>query len=200
MKLAVDNRTASFLHCTGQVDEGQLRGTGHEREHAFAEEGAPDVDTVEAADQPLVLPHLDAGGEALAVELGVGGNHVGAEPGTVLLDAQPAAVADDAPEVLVDAQAVLALVHQRAHGVADVNLVGEDDEALHGTVPDGVVAAEGVPWEYAVAVGQQQAVDAQVSTHGYQPVFFTKMGIGKPQSFIELYHHKMYKGTKNFLK
>ena len=66
MKLAVDNRTASFLHCMGQMDEGQLRGAGHEREHALAEEGAPDVYAVEAADQPLVLPYLDAGGEALA--------------------------------------------------------------------------------------------------------------------------------------
>ena len=190
MKLAVDNRTASFLHCTGQVDEGQLRGTGHEREHAFAEEGAPDVDTVEAADQPLVLPHLDAGGEALAVELGVGGNHVGAEPGTVLLDAQPAAVADDAPEVLVDAQAVLALVHQRAHGVADVNLVGEDDEALHGTVPDGVVAAEGVPWENAVAVGQKQAVDAQVAADGYAAVGIAEARVGEPEVVIQFVNHR----------
>ena len=190
MKLAVDNRTASFLHCTGQVDESQLRGTGHEREHALAEEGAPDVDTVEAADQPLALPHLDAGGEALAVELGVGGNHVGAEPGTVFIDAQPAAVADDAPEVLVDAQAVLALVHQRAHGVADVNLVGEDDEALHGTVPDGVVAAEGVPGEDAVAVGQQQAVDAQVAADGYAAVSIAEARVGEPQVVIQFVNHR----------
>ena len=184
MKLAVDNRTASFLHCTGQVDEGQLRGAGHEREHALAEKGAADVDAVEAADQPLALPHLDAGGEALAVELGVGGNHVGAEPGTVLVDAQAAAVANDAPEVLVDAQAVLALVHQRAHGVADVNLVGEDDEALHGTEANGVVAAEGVPGEDAVAVGQQQAVDAQVAAYGYAAVGVAVVWVGEPEVVI----------------
>lgn len=184
MKLAVDNRTASFLHCTGKVDEGQLRGAGHEREHALAEESPTDVDTVETADQPLSVPHFDAGGEALAVEFGVGGNHVGAEPGTVLVDAQAAAVADDAPEVLVDAQAVLALVHQRAHGVADVNLVGEDDEALHGTVPDGVVAAEGVPREYAVAVGQQQAVDAQVAAYGYAAVGIAEARVREPEVVI----------------
>lgn len=184
MKLAVDNRTASFLHCTGQVDECQLRGTGHEREHALAEEGTTDVDTVEAADQPLVLPYLDAGGEALAVEFGVGGNHVGAEPGTVLVDAQAAAVADDAPEVLVDAQAVLALVHQRAHGVADVNLVGEDDEALHGTVPCGNVGAERKPGEDAVAISQQQAVDAQVAADSYATVIVAKVRVRKPQFIV----------------
>ena len=85
MKLAVDNRTASFLHCMGQMDEGQLRGTGHEREHALAEEGAPDVDTVETADQPLVLPHLDAGSKAQLMQSRVGGDDFLTKPCTFFL-------------------------------------------------------------------------------------------------------------------
>lgn len=133
---------------------------------------------------PVLFPHLDAGGEALAVELRIGGNHVGAEPGTVLVDAQLSAVLDDGLEVLVDADTVVTLIHQRAHGVADVNFVGEDDEALHGTVPDGVVAAEGVPGEDAVAVGQQQAVDAQVAAYGYAAVGVAVVWVGEPEVVI----------------
>ena len=65
-----------------------------------------------------------------------------------------------------------------------MNFVGEDDEALHGTVPDGVVAAEGVPREDAVAVGQQQAVDAQVAAYGYAAVSIAEARVGEPQVVI----------------
>lgn len=111
MKLAVDNRPASFFHNMGEMDKGQFRGTGYQREHAFAEEGGADVDTIEAADQPFALPHLNAGSEALMVQFGVGGHHVRAEPRAVLVDAQLATVADDALEVFVQAEAVSALIH-----------------------------------------------------------------------------------------
>jgi hypothetical protein len=40
------------------------------------------------------------------------------------------------------------------------------------------------PWEETVAIGQQQPIDRQVTTHCYQAVVLTKMRIRKPQVFI----------------
>lgn len=63
-----------------------------------------------------------------------------------------------------------------------------------------IVVAEAVPGEDAVTIGQQQTVNAEVAAHGYESVVFAPMRVGKPKSFIELYHHKFCKVTKNFLK
>ena len=87
-------------------------------------------------------------------------NHIVAQPGSILLDAQFAALCDDVVERLIDAVAVLVFVDERAHGVAHVYLFGEDDEALHRTIPQNIrLVAKTVPGEDAVAVSQQQAVD-----------------------------------------
>ena len=77
------------------------------------------------------------------VQLGVGIDHVVAQPGTVLVYTQLAALADDAAEVGIDSHLVGIVVHQRPHGVADVNLCGENDEALQRAVPHGFIVVLG---------------------------------------------------------
>ena len=55
--------------------------------------------------------------------------------------------------------------------MTDVNLIGENHEALHRAVPYRSVIAKSVPWEYPVLIGQKQTVYAQVATYGYASVF-----------------------------
>src|SRR5215470_9247540 len=43
-----------------QMNQRDLRGIAGAVEHALAEEGAPEAHTIEAADQIIVLPDLDA--------------------------------------------------------------------------------------------------------------------------------------------
>lgn len=132
LKLAVDNLAAEFLEHTGQVDEGKLRGAGDEREHALAEKGRAEVDAVETTHQTVVLPNLDAGRKALPMEFGVGLDDIGSQPGTFLLIAVlgSGTTVDDTLEILVDGETEVALLEQLLHGVADVNLGGEDDKTL----------------------------------------------------------------------
>ena len=62
-----------------------------------------------------------------------------------------------------------------------MNLVGEDDETLVWTIPDGLGRrAERKPGEYAVTVGQQEALGAEVASHGEAAVFIGQLRIREP--------------------
>ena len=95
------------------------------------------------------------------------------------------AATDDTVEVAIDGDVVLATADELAHRMADVDLLGEDDEALQGTEPEGLVLVlEGEPREVAVGVGEQQTVDTQVATNGNTPVVIAIARIGKPQFIV----------------
>ena len=140
LKLAVDEQTAKLFEQTGQMDQGEFRGTGHEREHTLAEEGLAEAHAVETTHQLFSLPHLDTGGKTLTVQFRIGLDDVRAQPGALLLIAvlSCGTALDDTLEILVDREAEVTLLDQLLHGVADVNLFGEDDEALQRTVPQGL--------------------------------------------------------------
>ena len=67
------------------------------------------------------------------------------------------------------------------HGVADVNLVGEDDVPLHGAKPKRLLdLMERIPWEESVAVCQQKAWHREITPDGHQSVGFARTRVGKP--------------------
>ena len=56
-------------------------------------------------------------------------------------------------EILVEGHLVAVLAEELFHGVADMNLVGEDDVPLHGAKPKRLLdLMERIPWEESVAV------------------------------------------------
>ena len=202
LELAVDEGVAELLHEAGKHDEGNLRGAGDEREHAFAEEAAAQGNTVETANERIVLPYLDTHGIALVVQPDVGFLHLGTEPGAHASLAECSTLVDYLLEGGIDGDAQLAatdLVELLSHGVGDVNLVGEDDEALHGAPPldvgfacggidellAGVFGTEGIPWKDAPAIRQQQTLGAQIAPHGKESVGFAVLRIGKAYCRIE---------------
>ena len=202
LELAIDEGVAELLHQAGKHDEGNLRGTGDEREHAFAKEAAAQGDAIEAAHEGAVLPYFDTRGKALAVESGVGFLHLGTEPGAHAFLTQRAALVDDLLEGSIDGDAQfppLDLVELLVHGVGDVDLVGEDDETLHRAPPldvglarggvdefgTGVFGTEGIPGEDAPAIRQQQSLGAQIATYGKQSIGFAVLRIGKAYCRIE---------------
>ena len=92
-------------------------------------------------------------------------------------------------------------VDELAHGVADVDLLGEDDEALQGTEPQGLVLAlEREPREIAIGVGEQQTIDTQVATHCYQSVGLAQMGVREPEVVVELKNHNSNLNNTNYHK
>ena len=65
--------------------------------------------------------------------------------------------------------------------MADVDVVGENDETVEGAIPVRLVGeAEGIPREYAIAICQKQAVDRKVAANGNQTVLLTLMRVGEP--------------------
>lgn len=209
LELAVDELASEGVEEAGEVDEGELRGTGFEGEHALAEEGGTEVDAIETSHQTrgavgigsIAFPYFDTGGEALTMEFCVGSDDVGAQPGTFLLVAVLGcgAATDDTVEVAIDGDVVLATADELAHGVADVDLLGEDDEALQRTEPEGLVLVlEGEPREVAVGVGEQQTVDTQVATDGHQTVGLTQMGVREPEMIVELKNHHSNMNNTNY--
>ena len=108
------------------------------------------------------------------------------QPGTIFLVTAIglAASTNHSIEILVDAHAVSVLPQQVAHGMTDVDFIREDDEALHRTEPEYLrLVAKAIPGKDAVAVSQQQAVDAQVATYRKTSVIIAVMRIGKINLF-----------------
>ena len=108
------------------------------------------------------------------------------QPGTIFLVTVIglAAGTNHSIEIFVDAHAVSVLSQQGSHGMADVDFIREDDEALHRTEPEYLrLVAKAIPGKDAVAVSQQQAVDAQVATYRKTSVFIAVMRIGKINLF-----------------
>ena len=53
LELAVDEQAAELFEHTCQMDKGEFRGAGYEREHAFAEKGLAEIHAVETTHQPI---------------------------------------------------------------------------------------------------------------------------------------------------
>ena len=69
--------------------------------------------------------------------------------------------------------------------MADMNLFWKNDKTLAGTAPYRFLRmAESIPWKDAVAISQQQTVDAQVATDRKRPVVIGQTRIGEPEFLI----------------
>ena len=69
--------------------------------------------------------------------------------------------------------------------MADMNLFWKNDKTLAGTAPYRFLRmAESIPWKDAVAISQQQTVDAQVTSYCQRPVLVGQARIGKPEFLI----------------
>ena len=187
-QLTIYHLTSMLLQITSQEDKGYLRARRNPGEHALANEDLTDGDTIKSTYQftGLIIPYLHACRKALLMKGGECLDDVFAQPGTLFLIAAIglAAGTNHSIEIFVDSHAVSVLPQQGAHGMTDVDFVREDDEALHRTEPENLrLVAKAIPGKDAVAVSQQQAVDAQVATYRKTSVVIAVMRIGKINLF-----------------
>ncbi len=82
-ELAVEQSEAADDQPRHEPGQGDLRCVGPDREHAFAEEGAPQSYAVEAADQLAIFPGLDRMGVAVLMEADIARLDLGVDPGVV---------------------------------------------------------------------------------------------------------------------
>ena len=168
-ELAVDE-TAMRLYSLGKGNECEFRGVWYKAEHALTDETPADTHTVESADKAGIgIAHLKGCGITQDVQPFVGLLHLITEPCPRLLVATvgQTALLNDAVEVTADAHRIAIAADELAHGMADMDLGGEDDKTVHGTPPhDFGRLAEIVPWEDAETVGRQKPIGRQVATYG----------------------------------
>src|SRR5687767_15407383 len=101
--LYVEPAEAARAEVFDEVEQRELRGVGPQVEHALAGEGPARVHAVDAADQLLALPRLDAVRAPAPVKLAVAPDHPRRDPSPLLAGAlDPGAGADDALEGAVD--------------------------------------------------------------------------------------------------
>ena len=71
--------------------------------------------------------------------------------------------------------------------MAHVDLIGEDHETIQWTIPPGLVfQIHRIPGEETVAVGQEQPVDRQVASYGYQTIVLAIVRVWEPKLVILL--------------
>ena len=114
----------------GQSNQGKLGSAGYEREHAFAEETLTQSYSIQTSDQLVAFPYFYAGGQVLFVHADVSFNHFFSQPSSFLFDAELGTIPYHLFKRMVEGYLVFILVHQRAHGMGDMNLFRKDDKAL----------------------------------------------------------------------
>lgn len=133
------------------------------------------------------MPNVYTCGKPLVMQSLVGLYHVSSKPGATLFVSvvSLAATYYDVVEGFVEGDMISLVVDKCAHAVADMYLLREDDESVERAEPQYlIVFLETVPWKDAVAVSQQQAVDAQIAAYGYQSVLIAFMRVGKGQDIF----------------
>jgi hypothetical protein len=86
-ELAVEQSVAADLQPRDQPGQRDLRRIAARREHAFAEKGGAEIDSVEAADERALVPAFDRMGVAALVEQAIASFDVGVDPGLLALGA-----------------------------------------------------------------------------------------------------------------
>ena len=173
----------------GQSYQGKLGSAGYKREHAFAEEACAESYSIQASDQFVAFPYFYAGGQVLFVHSDVSFNHFLSQPGSFLFDAELEQVRITCSNAWLKVTLYLSLVHQRAHGMGDVDLVRKDDETLQRPPPLDQFFRGRRTRKDAVGVRQDKAVNGQVTANSQQAVGVSPVRVRKSQSYPSVENH-----------
>ena len=173
--LDVEQLEASLPKVAEEKSEGDFGGIGAAVEHRFAGEEAFESDAVDAAGEFAILPAFDAVGEAALVEVGVGLDHVGSDPGTFF---PVGAALDDAGEIAVEGASESAGAKGAGQAAGSVEAVQFEDGPGIGRPPqDRAFFIE--PGEDAPAIRFDQGPGFQVAAIGDEPVGVGFFGVGE---------------------
>jgi len=104
-ELAIEQLEPSHFQARDQIGERHFGGVARAAEHAFAEEGAGQLDAVEPADQRIILPAFDRMGMAAFVERSIGPFNFGIDPGVRAIWRRLGAAAHDVAKRLISGDA-----------------------------------------------------------------------------------------------
>ena len=177
--LHLEQAGARLDQAGGEVDERDLGGVGRAVEHRLAAEHAADEHAVDAADQALAVPDLDAVGVAEPVQLAVGGRQLVADPGARLAGARLAAALDDRREVLVERRLVAAAAQRAGERARDVDAVEREHAAARRAEPRHRVDRVVRPREDAAPVGVDERRRLEVGADADEAVLVARHRVRK---------------------
>jgi len=105
-ELRVEQHEAAIDQARAEVDERDLRGVAHFREHAFSEECAAERNPVETADKPALVPGFHRVAIAELMQLTVKLADAVIDPSGAAAWSRRRAAGDDAVKIRVDANHV----------------------------------------------------------------------------------------------
>ena len=140
-----------------QMHQRHFRGVAHDMKHAFAEEGAAEADAVEAADQIVVLPDLDAVAMTELMQPAIEFADALVDPGVVAAGLRRGAACDHRLEGGVDGDGKRIGAHGARQPRGDAKTLQRDHAAHFRFDPEqgGIVGAFGHR-EDAAGIGAQQ--------------------------------------------
>jgi len=166
--LRVDEVETPAFKFLDQRGQGDLRGIRVAMKHRLAEKRFAQGHTVEPADQCTVEPGLDGVGVAQTMKLEVGRLHLWGNPSALLaIPRHGGAGGDDLFENPVEGYFEHTLAHRLGQAARNFEIVQVQCQTRVRRPPKDRLVL-GVPGENAQAVGRQQPVAGQISTHRQQ--------------------------------
>src|SRR4029078_9230007 len=129
-ELRVEQPEAAVGEACREIDERHLRTTALVEDHALAEEGAVQRDTVEAADEATVVPHFDGVAMAEAEQVAIKPADTLVDQGGAAPGPRGGAALDDALDVSVDLYRERGGAQRAGEPAWDMHLIEREDAAV----------------------------------------------------------------------
>ena len=171
MHLAIQQPETALMQRRAQSGERRLGGIGAPAEHGFPEKDLAYDDAIQSPRQPFIIPTLHGQGLAEIMQMRVGLDDFGGDPGFGARMLLARATDNHLPEGLVTGNAVARLPQGLAQAAGDLDLVRLQYATRIGRPPqDGLSGAE--PGEDAAAIGAEQSLGREIAADGQQTVRF----------------------------
>jgi hypothetical protein len=169
-----------------EVVKSDFGGVAGAVEHGFASEKPANRDAINAADEFVILPAFEAVSVALLVKLSVGFKELARDPGGTAAGPGCGAALHDIRKSAIDRDLEYAFANYFGETMGDVKLIEFENGSRIGRPPgDGFVS----PGKNAVAIGEQQSRNGQVTANGNKTVGVCAEWAGKCNSMIKQDRH-----------
>ncbi len=166
-----------------QVDQAGLGSVAGPVKHRFTEKAPAQGDPVKPSHQPPILPDFHRMGITGLVQVNIGRDHLGHQPGAALAPIRSAGV-NHGDEITVQAEPEPAAIEDSPQRPGHVQVPWKQHQARIRRPPKNRLARR-VPGKDAVAVGQQKPLHRQIAADGEQSFGERLFHRRKPQALIK---------------
>jgi len=158
-ELAIEQLESAYLQSRDQISQRHFGGVARAAEHAFAEEGAGQLDAVEPPDEGITLPAFDRMGMAAFVKRSIGAFDFGIDPGVGPIRRGLGAAMHDVTKCPVSGYAKASGADRLRQRAREMEAVEREDAALLRLNPEDVLRPPAVGHrENTDGIGAQEEI------------------------------------------